>query len=169
MGCGKIAVMVAGRPRTALEVRFWRKVRVGSVDECWPWLGWTNEKGYGVTGVYQGKNLPHRRVYAHRVALELSAGRGLLEAECACHSCDNPSCCNPAHLFVGDRAENNADMRGKCRHEHGERHHAARLSEDDVRAIRAARGRTQSELAEQYGVGQSVISRVLAGKAWSHV
>jgi predicted NUDIX family phosphoesterase len=72
-----------------------------------------------------------------------------------CHHCDNPSCVNPEHLFLGSQADNIADMRSK-----GRGGHMTKLSQADVLAIRATTGVTQRLLAEEYGVTQQQISNI---------
>lgn len=92
-----------------------------------------------------------------------------------CHHCDNPPCCNPAHLFLGTALDNVRDMlnKGRERPAYGRRHHAAKLTEEQVREIRArrARGEKLVDLAEEFHVGGprlSVITRH-PEKAWRHV
>lgn len=104
---------------------FWRKVdRSGGPDACWPWTGTlVSGKGYG--GSHQTDGGPR---YAHRRALELTIGRPLTRSEFACHHCDNPPCCNPAHLFLGSALDNARDrdakgrgIRGRTGHDGGGR------------------------------------------------
>jgi hypothetical protein len=96
------------------EERFWAKVdRSGGPDACWLWTAGTFRlrNGYGKFGADPAAS---RTVYAHRFAYELSHGPippGLL----VCHHCDNPPCCNPAHLFLGTIADNMRDMSDKGR------------------------------------------------------
>ena len=97
--------------------RFWAKVDLGhDADECWPWTA-SVFKNRGCYGKFQaGTNRETRKaVYAHRWAYEWSKGP-IPPGMCVLHSCDNPPCCNPAHLSLGTRADNLADMCRKRRH-----------------------------------------------------
>lgn len=96
--------------RELLSLRFWAKVDKRGPDECWPWLGATNgNMGHGQLTVAQ------RRHYAHRAAWELAHGP-IPPGFFVCHHCDNPPCCNSAHLFLGTARDNAQDMVAKGRH-----------------------------------------------------
>lgn len=141
---------------------FWERVEVGSTDACWPWIGARNSKGYGQVRL-NGRMRP-----AHRVAFELSFGDpGSLFV---CHRCDNPSCVNPAHLFVGTAADNARDAVSKGRSRSGERHNQARLTVTRVREIRglAQAGVQGIALAAKFGVTPQTISHIVTRKTWRH-
>jgi hypothetical protein len=96
---------------------FWLRVdRRGGQYACWPWIGTMCRAGYGRFSI-QGKRREHkrkRRANAHRISFSLA--RGPVPAELfVCHRCDNPPCCNPAHLFLGTHTENMRDMYAKGR------------------------------------------------------
>lgn len=151
-----------------VQERFWSKVDRGSDDECWPWTAATHPDGYGQFG-FEGivQN-------AHRVAYVLAHGEFDRSLEIR-HSCDNPPCCNPGHLLVGTHTDNMRDMaergRGVYPDGRGEANGMAKLSNEQVRAIRVARagGETIASIAVQYGVSRSAISLILSGQTWSSV
>lgn len=148
--------------------RFWTKVAKGQADECWEWQGAKHPFGYG--DIRWGG----RTERAHRVAWLLTHGP-VPEGQCVCHTCDNPPCCNPAHLFVGSKADNLRDMREKGRDSKppllaGERSRTAKLTADDVENIRSNRTNlTGTALADLFGVRPAAISDILRRKTWKHV
>lgn len=167
------------RPCKPVTERFWSHVERRGSDECWPWKLRLNHQGYGRFRVGQrGSRMPH----AHHVAWELSRGQetGLF----VCHRCDNPPCCNPAHLFLGTSADNTADKVRKGRQAHGlthgsrtmphrvargERVGRAKLTWDDVRWIRWARaysGVAYFRIGEQFGIDRSQVMNIVRGKQW---
>lgn len=104
--------------------RFWAKVdQSGGDDACWPWVGAIHRPspkahgkgGYGKFGAGASRE-DRRTVYAHRLAWELANDREIPAGMLACHRCDNPPCCNPAHIFIGTPKENLQDMSRKGRH-----------------------------------------------------
>lgn len=142
-----------------------------SVSGCWVWTGRTDANGYGRVGT--------KSELAHRIAYRTAFG-DFDSHLFVCHTCDNPPCVNPAHLFLGDAAANNRDRHSKGRSKNlfasndkhparirqGEQHWCARLSVEDVRCIRRLRksGQLQAEIATQFGVHPSTISRIARGE-----
>lgn len=84
------------------------------------------------------------------------------------HTCDNRLCLNPEHLFLGTCRSNMEDKVAKGRQIKGTDHPKAKLSNEDVRSIRFDK-RTQSLIAKEYGVHQTLISAIKTGKIWRHV
>jgi hypothetical protein len=97
---------------SALAARFWAKVDRRSDNECWPWLGDLGTRGYGQINV-DGKN-----VGAHRIAHWLATGEEIVGFIVRHFVCDNPPCCNPAHLKRGTQKDNVQDAIRKGRHVH---------------------------------------------------
>lgn len=106
-------------------------------------------------------------VGAHRVAYETEHGP-IPKGALVCHSCDNPACVRPDHLFLGDQPLNMADMSLKGRAARGEKNYNAKLSADDVRAIRSDR-RSNVHVALDYGVSPHTISKIKHRRLWAHV
>ena len=132
--------------------RFWNKVDKG--DGCWPWKAATSEKGYGRFW------LNNTMVGAHRLSWELANG-SIPDGMHVCHHCDNPLCVNPDHLFLGEPADNTADMMAKGRVARGDRLPHTKLTDDDVREIRSITGRTHQSIADEFRVSRTVVTRVL--------
>lgn len=142
---------------------FWSKVKKGSASQCWNWQGAKKPKGYGNVRI-NGKYL-----LAHRVSWEL-ANFPIPEGFFVCHACDNPSCCNPSHLLLGNARANFTDMVMKGRQEFsknkaiGMRNFNAKLTWDQVCQIRqshSAGGVTAKKLAEVYGVSPPTILSII--------
>lgn len=129
--------------------------------DCWLWNMSTFGFGYGQL------NIAKKHVSAHRRAWELWNG-AIPEGMCVLHRCDVPACCNPAHLFLGTRTDNQKDMAAKGRAASGERNSQSTLKADQVLAIYAD-PRPQPEIARQYGVRQSAVSRIKTGNRWASV
>jgi hypothetical protein len=152
----------------------------GGPDACWPWRGARDRKGYGQVVIGQ------RPLKAHRVAFFVAHGHW--PEPCCCHTCDNPPCGNPKHLFEGTHADNAADRDAKGRRvaprgdAHARRrrpelskrraeHPMAKLTEQQVRDIRANYALcrvTTTTLGERYGVSATQIGRIIRGLSWSN-
>lgn len=150
-------------PTASLEIRFWSKVAKGAPNECWEWLGARR----GHAGMQYGciKAGPWSEG-AHRVSYALAHGVSLDALDHVIHTCDNPGCVNPAHLRAGTRQDNVDDMVSKRRHPFGERAGRAKLTSEDVNAIRASAARGV-DLANKYGVTPDQISRIRHHRSWS--
>ena len=150
-----------------IEERFRRKVRVGGSDECWEWTGGRYPNGYGT---YRLAN-PEKNVRAHRYVFERMVGpipAGLL----VCHHCDNRSCVNPAHLFLGTYVANMQDACQKGRISAGETRPKAKLLGRQVAMIRRLYEEmplTHRHLARTYGVDEETVRDLVMRRTWRHV
>lgn len=150
-------------PDPAAALRLFAVVNEGG---CWGWTGKVNADGYGAIHHRHGLAL------AHRVAWEVAHGL-IPDGQCVLHACDNPPCTNPAHLFLGTRADNNRDRRAKGRSAVGSRSGRARLTEALVADLRrrhaAGEFHSISGVARDLGVSHGAISDAVRGKSWQHV
>lgn len=148
--------------RGPVAARFWAKVRfVFFGDACWEWQAYKNHNGYGEFS-YGG-----RARLASRVAYELSKRKFDPKLK-VLHTCDNPACVNPQHLFLGTQQDNLKDMRDKGRDARGETQGMSKLTEADVIAIRASTG-LHRDVAAQYGIHEDHIGRIKARRRWAHL
>ena len=142
--------------------RFEKCIFYGSPDGCHYWIGHLDAKGYGST------HLDYKVQRAHRVAYELYVGKipnGLM----VCHSCDNPICVNPDHLFVGTNLDNMQDKARKNRSAIGVRHGLSKLTERDVLFIRENIKIPSPVFASRFGVAKETINSIKRNKTWKHV
>ena len=104
---------------------------------------------------------------ANRLMLTFFEDRELERGELACHTCHNPTCIEPTHIYVGSPKDNQQDMSKSGRAAHGTTHHNAKLTPHKVRVIRKYAGRiSQSFMADYLGVSQRAISLVVTRKLW---
>lgn len=153
-------------PRGTLHApaeQFFRYV-TAAPSGCWEWSQSRNEYGYGLVA---------RGVLAHRVAYAHAYGEpGGLNV---CHKCDNPPCCNPRHLFLGDDSANASDRHRKGRSKNvggaGEQHAMHKLTTAEVVKIRElhALGMVPRVIATQFGVCRAQVAKIVARKSWVHV
>jgi hypothetical protein len=140
--------------------RFWSKVQIGDTGECWPWRAARDSGGYG------NFKRSGKACLAHRLAFFLHKGF-LPEGLCILHDCDFRACCNPFHLKAGTKQDNAVDMVRKGRHRGsahpGERHHNAKLTDEQVLTIRQSPER-RGVLAKRYGVSRGLISGIRTGR-----
>jgi hypothetical protein len=149
-------VRSVGRPSVAPEIRFHAKVHRRGPDECWPWTGATNG-AHGSFRIRAGV-----AVGAHRYAKELADGP-CPPGKQAIHTCNTPDtdlCCNPAHIAYLPAGTNRT-------YRYGERNPRARLTDEQVAAIRrrALAGEPHRSLAAEYGCAVQYVSHIKRG--WS--
>lgn len=139
--------------------RFWAKVDKSS--DCWEWTGAKKPTGYGLCTV---KRKIHR---AHRLSYEMAYGP-IPDGLCVCHRCDNPSCVNPDHLFLGTIEDNMRDMVSKGRNSdrRGAKNAMAKLNSGQAAFIRSSNMR-QSWLATMFGVSNALIHNIKNGRHWT--
>lgn len=154
--------------------RFWRMVRRD--ESCWTWTSARNKSGHGRFAVWRHNHMTN--LYAHRVSWQIHFGM-IPDGLYICHRCDNPPCVRPDHLFMGTQTDNMHDAARKgrtaapasanpLRYPRGARHWNARLSEDQVRSIRASQESNRT-LARRFGVSEGTVRRARSHEGWVHV
>lgn len=147
--------------RTPIAERLARHSTPEPNTGCWLWTASLRPDGYAQLG-----SKP-----AHRTSFETFVG-AIPAGLCVCHRCDQPTCINPAHLFLGTHADNMADKVKKDRHVRGVRAKNHVITDDLVREIRLAVATgtfTQGEIADVIGVARETVNGIVNGRSWRHV
>lgn len=157
------------RKARPIKDRLLSNVAIDARSGCWNWTGTNRGRGYGQLRVGKATRSAHRLSY--EVFCDIIP-TGMV----VCHRCDNPSCINPVHLFLGTQASNIADMVSKGRNAKGPvvahagtKNPKAKLTEHAVTAIRESTGASNKALARKFGVSNVQIANIRKGKSWAHL
>lgn len=156
---------------------FQQNIEISLLTGCWNWKGKKNESGYGTMWNPTIRN--GKKTNAHQFSYILYNGE-IPDGMFVCHKCDNPSCVNPNHLFLGTPQDNVDDKMRKGRHrtrvfhgkdhpQHGTHSPYNKLSESDVQEIRKlyGEGETLRGIASKFGVVHGVINNIIQGRKWA--
>lgn len=150
-------------------ITFWSRVAItANDDKCWEWQAGKIYGGYGIKAWPGGEQL------AHRVSWIVNNGE-IPDGLWVLHSCDNPSCVNPKHLFLGTPKDNTNDMKAKGRGSHrppkGDKHPNHKITDRQVNDIikrYQSNEATQAQLAKEYNVSKSCMTNIVNGKTRKH-
>jgi len=139
--------------------RWCEKVDMKGPDDCWEWLGYKNERGYG----WLKDNKKNIRAHRFSYAQYKNNGQPIPNNLCVCHHCDNPGCVNPNHLFLGTQADN---MRDRDRKGRGFKPNNKKHTDDEVIKIRSdyASGLSQDKVAKLNNAAQATVNRIVNHK-----
>ena len=155
----------------------WKHIKKGAENECWEWQKKLSHHGYGEYSI------KHKSYRAHRIVFELTHPEIKLRPisqlkpkvgdQLILHSCDNPSCCNPKHLFLGTHKENMEDMvkKGRRHNFNGEQGQNAKLTNREAAEIRklSHQGVPQKEIAKRFGVSVPTVSGIKWNRVYRNV
>lgn len=167
--CDELGVRSKEKPYLC---RFFEKISFCE-SGCWVWTGAKNESGYGAFHSPLGK-------YAHRFSHEAFIGP-IIGENLVCHSCDNPSCVNPEHLWQGTNLENNQDMRIKGRgvnppvtnwasQMRRKPHHWQKITLGQAKEVKArlSDGERQCDIARAMNIPVNIVQKIACGDRWGH-
>jgi hypothetical protein len=181
-GIFNMAYIVKEKTREELLEKFEKNFI--KTDGCWEWQGkMFSNSGYGYFYMGKGWQGGSHGVRTMRAAYALYIDRNIPEKIHVCHSCDNPKCVNPAHLWLGTNEENMQDMfkKGRNVRGHGEvvkvavprggNHYKSHLNDQDILDIIELRksGLTLSEISAIYKINVPGVHKICQGKRWAHV
>lgn len=138
----------------------------GYKTPCWVWKQSKTDKGYA-------RCVFRRRVYTGGRLPWMIFNGEIPKGQCACHKCDNPSCVNPDHIFLGTKADNNRDCKSKKRNNFGSKNGQSILTEESVRKIKinlkSKSPLSLAALGKRFGVHHATIFDIKMEKTWTHV
>jgi len=144
--------------------RFWSRVDKSYDNGCWKWAAGKNGDGYGVIRVNG------RMESAHRVSWVIHNKKDIPKGMTVCHTCDNPPCINPSHLFLGTHFDNMRDMaeKGRANKPIGEKNGRNKLTEKEVIEIFYAKG-VYRIIGAKYGITRSLVGQIKRKRIWQHI
>jgi len=166
-----LASQNAGRPANTPEV-LWSKVDIKSPDDCWEWKGWIGAGGYGRTQINGMSYYAHRVIFdlANPNTITLAGPKNPKAFGFLMHTCDNPPCCNPKHLVVGDHKKNMEDKvsKGRSADFSGDKGPRCKLTMDQVRQARQMKqnGISTKKLAELFNISLASMKSLIRGDSY---
>ncbi len=167
-GHGPVKPLTKAMLKNSDIIRFNERFVVGFENACWPWNSLVNINGRGIFSVWrEGRQFTYSAPKVSFVIYKSDDPMGLF----ACHTCDNPICINPNHIFLGSVGENSADMVRKKRHKFGETSPLSKIKEQDVRDARRwySVGYGTTEIGAHLGLTRGYLQRLIQGHFWKHV
>lgn len=167
----------------SLRCRFWDKVEIRGLNDCWIWTGCIVKDGYGMIALGNRRNIT-----SSRLAWKLTYGE-IPDEILVLHDCPNgdcPACCNPAHLWTGTDLDNNRDMviKGRAVHLAGEESPSCKISVEDIGEIRRLHehksglglnnyqlrkaGLTNADIGKRFGISDSHVVKIVGNRHWVH-
>lgn len=167
------------RKSRPINERFLEKFKIDYETGCWVWIASTDSFGYGRIGFYENSKCVNKGAHVVSYILFKSANIG---GKNVCHTCDNPPCVNPEHLFLGTQQDNVNDMRKKGRAFYpgaktpacvkGELNNNSKLTVSEVKEIRHKRNIQKIKLkflAKEYNISLSHVSCIARTKNWRYL
>ena len=156
---------IMGKNNKIIDVLSYFESKISKKD-CWEWLSIKDKDGYGIVGIKEHSDIHKGK--AHRLSYLLHNGEYDTELW-VLHTCDNTSCVNPRHLFLGTTQDNTNDRHTKGRSAKGEEIKNSKLTEKDVINIRNRKKEPRQILADEYRVSRNTISRIINRITWKHL
>jgi len=149
------------------EDKFWRRVDIEANEICWNWLGAVDGGNYGIF-----RSSIFSEIKTHRISWYLTYGK-IPQDMWVLHKCDNPICCNPQHLFLGNNQDNINDKVLKNRQSRlfGERNGRSKLTIRDIKEIRKLHinGYSYRDITSVFPISFTQTARIIRGESWSWV
>lgn len=151
--------------------RFWEKIKFGEPDECWEWQRCRRGSNWYGCFLHLNKEGIYRNIGAHRYLYIQLFGSITNKKLLVLHTCDNPICCNPNHLWLGTHRNNMDDKVLKDRQQKGSNVNTSKLTRDKVLLIRErlSVGDSQRKLAKFFGVKHTSIGQIGRRTSWKHL
>lgn len=157
--CGAEFKASTSKTHCSVMCRLWDRIDIQGPNDCWVYLGGRDKEGYGWI-THQDRNIATHQLVLGAVGTFV------------CHTCDNPPCCNPAHLYVGDPKSNTRDAMERHGFHIGEKNGNAKITDDIARAIlddpRTGYG-SGVAIARDYGVNPMTVTAIRTRRQWRHL